>query len=87
MTKAELVNSVANKTGLSKVKVDETLQAIQESIKSEVKRGGKINLQGFGTFSHKTTGARKGINPATKQPIDIPAKETVKFKASDSFME
>lgn len=87
MTKSELLSAVSHKTGLSKAKVDEVLQSIQESIRTEVKDGGKITLHGFGTFSHKTTSARKGINPATKAPIDIPAKETVKFKASDSFME
>ena len=86
MTKAELVSAVAQETGLAKNKVDEVLQSIQNNIRAEVKDGGSITLQGFGTFSRKTTTARKGINPATKQPIDIPAKDVPKFKASPSFM-
>ena len=52
-----------------------------ESIGEELKNDGKVVLVGFGTFSVNERSARKGINPRTKEPIDIPAKKVVKFKA------
>lgn len=87
MTKAELVSAIAQETGLTKAKADEVLQSVQNNIRAEVKAGGSITLQGFGTFSKGHREARKGHNPATKQPIDIPAKDVPKFKASPSFMD
>ncbi len=80
MNKSELINAIAEKSGLSKVDSKKALDATLEAIGEEVKSGGKVVLVGFGTFSVSERSARKGINPRTKQPIDIPAKKTTKFK-------
>ena len=80
MNKSELINAIADKSGLSKVDSKKALDATLETIGEEVKSGGKVVLVGFGTFSVSERKARKGINPRTKQPINIPAKKTTKFK-------
>ncbi len=80
MNKSELISAIAEKTGLSKVDAKKALDATLETISEEVKSGGKVVLVGFGTFSVSERSARKGINPRTKEPIDIPAKKTTKFK-------
>ena len=81
MNKSELVSAVAEKSGLTKVDAKKALDAVLESIGEELKNDGKVVLVGFGTFSVNERSARKGINPRTKEPIDIPAKKVVKFKA------
>lgn len=81
MNKTELVNAIAEKSGLSKVDSKKALDAFIESVSEEVKKGGKVALVGFGTFSVTQKAARKGINPRTKAVINIPAKKAVKFKA------
>ncbi len=80
MNKTELINAIAEKSGLSKVDSKKALEAFIESVTEEVKAGGKVALVGFGTFSVTQKAARKGINPRTKAEINIPAKKTVKFK-------
>lgn len=80
MNKSELIDAIAQKSGLSKVDSKKALDATLESIASEVKAGGKVVLVGFGTFSVSERSARKGINPRTKKAINIPAKKTAKFK-------
>ena len=81
MNKSELVSAIAEKSGLSKVDAKKALDATLEAISGEVKKGGKVVLVGFGTFSVTHRSARKGINPRTKKAINIPAKKAVKFKA------
>jgi Bacterial nucleoid DNA-binding protein len=81
MNKTELINAIAEKSGLSKVDSKKALEAFMESVAGEVKGGGKVALVGFGTFSVTQKAARKGINPRTKAVINIPAKKAVKFKA------
>ncbi len=81
MNKTELIDAIAQKSGLSKTDAKKALDATLESISSEVKSGGKVVLVGFGTFSVSERSARKGINPQTKKPINIPAKKSAKFKA------
>ena len=85
MNKSELINAIAEKSGLSKVDSKKALDATLETIAEEVKAGGNVVLVGFGTFSVSERSARKGINPRTKQPIDIPAKKTAKFKAGSEL--
>jgi len=81
MNKTELVNAVAKQANLTqdqaKAAVNATLDSIADAIKSE----DKVTLLGFGTFSVSERAERKGINPATKQKIHIPARKAVKFKA------
>lgn len=81
MNKTELINAISEKAGLSKADSKKALDAFIETVGEELKKGGKISLVGFGTYSVTEKAARKGINPRTKQQIDIPAKKVVKFKA------
>ena len=81
MNKSELVAKIAEGAGLSKVDAKKALEATLDAITAAVKGGDKVALVGFGTFAVSERGERKGINPATKATITIPAKKVVKFKA------
>ena len=81
MHKKELVEAVAKKTGNSQKEVKETLEAILSTITDTLKKGDKVTLVGFGTFSVQQTKARTGRNPQTGKPIQIKAKKRPKFKA------
>lgn len=87
MNKTEFINAVAEKSGLSKVDVKKAVEAFVETVSSELKEGGKVALLGFGSFSVAEKSARKGVNPKTKQPIEIPARKSVKFKAGAELTE
>lgn len=81
MNKTDLVAKIAEGAGLSKVDAKKALEATLEAITAAVKAGDKVALIGFGTFDVTERAARQGINPSTKEPITIPAKKVVKFKA------
>lgn len=85
MNKTELVAKIAEGAGLSKVDAKKALEAALEAVKAAVKKGDKVALVGFGTFSVAKRNARKGINPATKEVVEIPAKKVVKFKAGSEL--
>jgi DNA-binding protein HU-beta len=85
MNKSELVSSIAAKSGLNKESAKKALDATVESIVEALKAGDKVALVGFGTFSVSERAARQGINPATKQAINIPAKKVAKFKAGSEI--
>ena len=85
MNKTELVAKIAEGAGMSKVDAKKALDATLEAVVKAVKKGDKVALVGFGTFSVTKRGARKGINPATKKAITIPAKKVVKFKAGSEL--
>ena len=87
MNKTEFINAVAEKSGLSKVDAKKAVEAFVETVSSELKEGGKVTLLGFGSFSVAEKAARKGVNPKTKQPIEIPARKSVKFKAGAELTE
>lgn len=87
MNKTEFINAVAEKSGLSKVDAKKAVEAFVETVSSELKEGGKVALLGFGSFSVAEKVARKGVNPKTKQPIEIPARKSVKFKAGAELTE
>ena len=87
MNKTEFTNAVAEKSGLSKVDAKKAVEAFVETVSSELKEGGKVALLGFGSFSVAEKAARKGVNPKTKQPIEIPARKSVKFKAGAELTE
>ena len=82
MNKTEFITSVAEKSGLSKTDAKKAVDAFIETVSDEMKAGGKVSLLGFGSFSVTEKAARKGVNPKTKQPIEIAARKAVKFKAS-----
>ncbi|MCC8093972.1 MAG: HU family DNA-binding protein [Tannerellaceae bacterium] len=81
MNKTEFISAVAEKAGLSKVDAKKAVEAFIETVSTELKADGKVALLGFGSFSVVEKAARKGVNPKTKQPIDIPVRKAVKFKA------
>jgi DNA-binding protein HU-beta len=81
MTKAELIDKISSGVKISKA--DSTLN----SIKGALKKGQKITLVGFGTFSVVKRKARKGRNPQTGAVISIPAAKIPKFKAGKTFKE
>ena len=81
MNKSELICAMAAESGLSKADAKKALDAFISTVTNAMKRGDKVALVGFGTFAVSERSARKGINPATKQLIEIPAKKAVKFKS------
>ncbi len=87
MNKSELINSLSEKTGLSKKDSDKFLSAFIESITETLIEGEKISLVGFGTFEAKQRAARKGINPQTKAEITIPASKSPSFKAGKALKD
>lgn len=80
MNKKELCNALAEKTGLTKTEAQKAFNAVIEIVTDEMKRNGRITLIGFGSFSVKQKAARKGMNPTSFAPIDIPAKKGRKFQ-------
>ncbi len=81
MNKSELISAVAAEAGLSKVDAKKAIEAFVSTVTTTLASGDKVALIGFGTFSVTEKSARTGINPATKQTINIPAKKVAKFKA------
>lgn len=81
MNKSELIAAMAEGAGLSKVDAKKALDAFLNSVGETLAKGDKLTLVGFGTFAVAQKAARTGINPATKAPIQIPAKKVIKFKA------
>lgn len=80
MNKAELVNAMSEKTGMTKVGAKKALEAFMEVASDALHKGERISLVGFGTFATCNRPARKGRNPQTGKEILIPAKTVVKFK-------
>lgn len=81
MNKGELVSSIADKAGLSKLSAERTLNAVLETITQELQSGGNVTLIGFGSFQISERAARKGRNPATGAEINIAASKLPTFKA------
>ena len=87
MNKTELVKEKKEKSGLAKTDAKKALEATLEAITEAVKNDEKVALIGFGTFETAVRAARQGINPATKETINIPEKKIVKFKASSNILD
>ena len=81
MNKSDLANDVAKRTKLSKAKAWEVVSATFESIKTSLKKGQKVSLVGFGSFSVKNRKARMGRNPKTGETIQIKARKVPAFSA------
>lgn len=81
MKKSEMIEAIANSTGLSKAEAEKAFNATFELIKGELAKGEKVSVAGFGTFKVNQRAARDGINPLTKEPLHIEAKKAVSFKA------
>jgi DNA-binding protein HU-beta len=87
MNKTEFVTAIAEKAGLTKVDAKKALDAFVEVVGESLASGDRISLVGFGTFSVTEKAARRGINPKTHQPIDIPARKTPKFKPGSELSD
>ncbi len=87
MNKADLVQSIAQKTGLSKKDAEKALNSFVESIEESLSKGEKVTLVGFGTFEVKDRAARTGVNPQTKEKIEIAASKAPAFRAGKDLKE
>jgi DNA-binding protein HU-beta len=87
MTKAEIVNEIATKTGLDKVVVLAVVEATMENIKANMTKGENIYLRGFGTFLLQKRAKKLGRNITKGTSISIPAHVIPKFKPSKEFVE
>jgi len=87
MNKNELINSLSEETTFSKKDVSRVLDSLTRIIERTLKKGEKVSITGFGGFWISRRQARKGINPATKQRIDLPAINVPRFKASKNLRE
>lgn len=86
MNKADLVSIIANEASISKTQATEALDSALSAIIGAMKKGEKVTLVNFGTFSVTKRAARKGRNPKTNEPIDIPEKMVPKFKPGKDFL-
>lgn len=83
MTKAELIVSIGKEAKISKASAEKTLNAFTNTVTKALKKGDKLTLTGFGTFSVAKRRARIGRNPQTGKEIKIPATRVAKFKAGN----
>lgn len=85
MNKAELVEAIASEAKLTKADAKKALDAFINATSKALKKGDRIALVGFGSFSVTKRAARKGRNPQTGKEIKIAAKKVVKFKAGSEL--
>lgn len=87
MTKVDLINKIAEKSGSSKKASKELLEVVLEAITEGVAEEGELRLVGFGTFEVVESSAREGHNPQTGEPMMIPAKKRMAFKCSKTIKD
>ncbi len=87
MNKTELVSAMAVKNEMSKIDNEKALVAFMDVVKEELAKGGKISIVGFGNFEVTERAAREGINPQTKEKIQIATSKAPKFKPSKNLKE
>jgi DNA-binding protein HU-beta len=87
VTKAELVGTIAERAGITKAEAEKSVKAFVDALTDALKKGDKLSLVGFGTFSTSTRAARTGQNPQTGKKIDIPASVSPKFKAGKALKD
>ncbi len=87
MNKAELVAAMAKEAGLTKVDAEKALKAFTDTVSKELKKKGKVQLIGFGTFETRKRAARTGRNPQTGKDIKIAAATVPAFKAGKALKD
>ena len=87
MNKSDLVTAVAEGASLSKKDAEKAVVAFEEAVKKALVNGEKVQLIGFGTFEVSERPARTGINPQTKETIEIAASKAVHFKAGKALKD
>ncbi len=83
MTKSEMIANISKEAQISKASAGNALNAFTSSVTKALKKGSKLTLPGFGTFSIAKRKARTGRNPQTGKAIKIPARKVAKFKAGN----
>ncbi len=87
MNKKELIDSIAQKTSVKKVDAEKVLAAYEQTILETLKKGERVTIVGFGTFTVSDRKERKGRNPKTGEEMVIPAKKMPKFLVGKAFKE
>lgn len=87
MTKSDLIERLSTKAELTRPRAEELVDFLLNDVTEALKRGEKVNISGFGTFTVSTRKARTGRNPKTGEPIEIPASRSAKFKAGKTLKE
>ena len=87
MNKTELVAAMADAAGLSKKDAEKALKAFTDVVAEELKKDGKVQLVGFGTFEVSKRAAREGRHPQTGKTMSIPASKAPKFKAGKALKD
>src|SRR5437868_15209984 len=87
MTKAELVEEVARASELNKRDAEVIVETVFDSIIGGLHEGEKVELRGFGSFRTRERGPRRGRNPKTGEPVDVPAKRVPYFKPGKELKE
>lgn len=87
MNKTEMVNNVADSTGLTKADAGRAVEAVFEQIRGSLKNHESVAIVGFGTFSTGHRAARTGRNPRDGSEVSIPASTVVKFKAGKALKD
>jgi len=87
MTKADLVELISERTGLSKKDTNVVVQGILDNICHALSEGDKVELRGFGSFKVKQRRSRRARNPRTGRPVDVPSKLVPYFKASNELKD
>jgi DNA-binding protein HU-beta len=87
MTKSDLIERLAGKADMTRPRAEELLDFLLNDVTEALKKGEKVNISGFGTFTVSNRKARTGRNPKTGEPIEIPASRSAKFKAGKTLKE
>ncbi|MCR4588394.1 MAG: HU family DNA-binding protein [Lachnospiraceae bacterium] len=87
MNKTELVAAIAEQAGLTKKDAEKAVKAFTETVAAELKKGGKVQLVGFGTFEVTKRAAREGRNPQTGKVMKIAASKAPKFRAGKALKD
>lgn len=87
MTKADLVDLIFGKVGLSKIESQNLIEMIFDTVKQTLVEGESVKISGFGTFNVKKKNARKGRNPKTGDELQITPRRVITFRASNHFKE
>ena len=85
MNKGELVDAIASSANLSKTDAENALNAFINTVQDSVAAGDKVTLPGFGSFQQTLRKARTGIDPRTREPVQIPARKAAKFSVGSKF--
>lgn len=87
MNKSQLIDAVAERSGLTKKAASQAVEALLSAVTDSLAEGQKVTLVGFGTFEVRDRAARKGVNPATGATIEIPAGKVPAFKAGKALKD